>query len=138
MELEYNWEIYSIPRHTFYRKIQFKGKSCYISLFKQIERKKFIIYMDRDTKACYFILKSDDNIILEITENSQDSDANFQNIKFTISPPFEFEIDDIYKDFNYNELPFDENEIEIIYDNTEFNEYENSLIEIKLSPYKIN
>ena len=137
LELEYNWKMADTPRHFYYRKIIYKGKSYYISPFLHIKAVNFIIKMDKENYSCKFVLKERDEIVLEITENENVIEKKYDGKSFVIYPPKEFEIDGLFQDFNYEELEFDENEVKILFDNTNFNEYKYCIIEIKLNANKI-
>ena len=64
--------------------------------------------------------------------------SKYSDKTFLIYPPKEFEADGIYQEFKWDELEFDGDEIKVLFDNTNFNEYPNSIIEVKLSAYKID
>ena len=64
--------------------------------------------------------------------------TKYSDKTFLIYPPKEFEVDGIYQEFKWDELEFDGDEIKVLFDNTNFNEYPNSIIEVKLSAYKID
>ena len=137
LEYEYNWKTASIPRHFFYRVVIFKGKSYYLSSFRIIKANKFTINMDPETNACLFIDKLNEKNTLEIGENETISPANFHNNNFLIGPPKEMEMDGLYENFDFNELPFDENEVEILFDNSPLFKYKYAVIEVKLNANKI-
>ena len=76
--------------------------------------------------------------MLEIPENENIVQTKYSDKTFLIYPPKEFEVDGIYQEFKWDELEFDGDEIKVLFDNTNFNEYPNSIIEVKLSAYKID
>ena len=137
LELEYNWELADIPRKFFYRDIQFKGKSYLLTSFRQIEAKRFYIYMGKENNACKFINKSDEEEKAEIEENEKEVNYSFKNRNFIIGPPKEIEFDGIFSNFDSSVCPFNEEEIEVLFDNTNFYNYEYAVIEIKLNAQKI-
>lgn len=83
-------------------------------------------------------LKESDEVVLEIPENENIVQIKYSNKTFLIYPPKEFEVDGIYQEFKWDELEFDGDEIKVLFDNTNFNKYPNSIIEVKLSAYKID
>ena len=62
---------------------------------------------------------------------------NFEKRYFIISPPKEVEFDGLFANFDFDKLPFDKEEVEILFDNINFNNYEFAVIEIKLNASKI-
>ena len=134
LELEYNWLPSDIPRKFYYRQITFNNKNYYISFFIQIDAKDFIIKMD-EKNSCLFIERN--TIKLEINESKNMIEAHFRNKVFKIYPPMEIELDGVYQNFNYDELDFNQSEVQILFDNTNFTEYDYSIIEIKLNQNKI-
>ena len=128
LELEYNWLPSDIPRKFYYRQITFNNKNYYISFFIQIDAKDFIIKMD-EKNSCLFIERN--TIKLEINESKNMIEAHFRNKVFKIYPPMEIELDGVYQNFNYDELDFNQSEVQILFDNTNFTEYDYSIIEIK-------
>ena len=137
LEIEYNWKNAFIPRHFFYREIIFKEKHYYLSPFRGIDAKGFSIFMNPHNKDCQFINKSQKEVDLFIKEKEKISNVTYQNKEFIIGPPKEIEVDGIYENFNYNKLQFNDNEIEILFDNTHINKYNYAVVEIKLNANKI-
>jgi hypothetical protein len=138
LEFEYKWKSAEIPRHFYYRQIIYKRKIYYISFFLQIDAVNFLIKMDKESYKCLFVLKESDEVVLEIPENENIVQTKYSDKTFLIYPPKEFEADGIYQEFKWDELEFDGDEIKVLFDNTNFNEYPNSIIEVKLSAYKID
>ena len=109
------------PRHFYHRQIIYKGKSYYISPFLKINAVTFIIKMNKENYSCQFVPKERDEIVLEITQNENVIQKKHDGKSFIIYPPKEFEIEGLYQAFNYDELEFEENEVKILFDDTNFN-----------------
>ena len=137
LEIEYNWKNASIPRHFFYRIIIINGKSYYLSPFEYLDTNKFTINMELENNACLFIDKSKKNNIIKIENDEIISTAKFHNQNFLVYPPKEIEMDGLYENFDFNELPFDQNEVAILFDNTTEYKYKYAVVEIKLSENKV-
>ena len=137
LEIEYNWKLSYIPRKFFYRDIKFKGKIYLLSPFCQIEAKSFWLCINPENNVCQFINKSNKQVKKEIGDNENVQNITFENRIFTIGPPKEVSFAGLFANFDFEKLPFDKEEVEILFDNTNFNDYNFAVIEIKLNAFKI-
>lgn len=139
LEIEYKWKIPYIWRHFFYRDISFKGKTYSLAPFERLNFKDFSIILDSETNDCLFKYKGKDKDkkMVKVNEANSVSRVNFAKIKFEVSPPKEVELDGVYHKFDYDELPFNEDEVMILFDNTPEKKYEYAIVEIKLSAQKL-
>ena len=133
LEVEFNWEKTNYPRHFFFRKIYFDERSFFLTYFSPLKFGNIIIRMDCENNNCYFINETNNKIIKEIREKLFDDFVVIEYDCFLIGPPQEIEIDGLFRNFDFNSLPFKKEEIEILFDNSKFIKYDIIVIEIKLS-----
>ena len=133
----FNWKESELPRHFFYRKINFKNITYIICPTQNIESKHFYINFDEKDKSCYVIDKTSGKILFRVNDKDN-SILKINNKYLYLEPPKEIEIDGLFQIDDFNLLDFNTEEIKIIFDNSEKINYKYCVIEVKYNKNKIN
>ena len=117
--VEYGWKISNIPRHFFFRNISSDDETCSLAQFEYLDFKDISISLEGETNDCIIQYKgkNKNKKIVKVKEANSLSNINFNNTNLTIGPPQEVEIDGVFQEIDFDELPFDKNEVVILFDN---------------------
>ena len=139
LEVEYGWQISNIPRHFFYRNISSDDETCSLAPFEYLNFKDFSISLEWQTNDCIiqYERKNKNKKIVKVNETNSVSNININNTNFAIGPPQEVELGGVFQEIDFDELPFDKNEVVILFNNTPKKKYDCAIVEIKLSAQKL-